>query len=158
MIRMTYAFLPLLADQNDAVVMNVASALAFVPFPSTPTYSATKAALHSFSESLRIRLADAGVQVIEVVPPGVRTTLMGQQDNEHAMPWTTSSPRPSTSCATSPTPRRSSSSAPGSSATPRPPALRRRPGHDQRLKGRGAAAKKKKKKKKKRGTLDDQLG
>ncbi|MEU0030888.1 SDR family NAD(P)-dependent oxidoreductase [Streptomyces sp. NPDC006335] len=85
-IRMTYAFLPLLAGKDDAVVMNVSSALAFVPYPSTPTYSATKAALHSFSESLRIQLAGAGVQVIEVVPPGVRTTLLGQQDNDHAMP------------------------------------------------------------------------
>ncbi|SEC28538.1 Short-chain dehydrogenase involved in D-alanine esterification of teichoic acids [Streptomyces sp. 3213] len=87
-IRMTYAFLPLLSGKDDAVVMNVTSALAFVPYPSTPTYSATKAALHSFSDSLRVQLAgaDAGVQVIEVAPPGVRTTLLGQQDNEHAMP------------------------------------------------------------------------
>ncbi|MFI6704502.1 SDR family oxidoreductase [Streptomyces sp. NPDC050509] len=87
-IRMTYAFLPLLVGKEDAVVMNVTSALAFVPFPITPTYSATKAALHSFSESLRIQLAgdDAGVQVIEMVPPGVRTGLLGQQDDDHAMP------------------------------------------------------------------------
>ncbi|MCZ4511146.1 SDR family NAD(P)-dependent oxidoreductase [Streptomyces sp. ActVer] len=87
-IRMTYAFLPLLVGKDDAVVVNVTSALAFVPFPITPTYSATKAALHSFSDSLRIQLtgADAGVQVIEVVPPGVRTTLMGQQDSDQSMP------------------------------------------------------------------------
>lgn len=87
-IRMTYAFLPLLAGKDDAVVVNVTSALAFVPYQSTPTYSATKAALHSFSESLRIQLtgADAGIQVIEVVPPGVRTTLLGQEDSEYAMP------------------------------------------------------------------------
>ncbi|MGW0861104.1 SDR family oxidoreductase [Streptomyces sp. NPDC002611] len=87
-IRMTYAFLPLLVGRDDAVVMNVTSALAFVPYQSTPTYSATKAALHSFSESLRIQLAgaDAGVQVIEVVPPGVRTTLLGQQDSDQSMP------------------------------------------------------------------------
>lgn len=87
-IRMTYAFLPLLLGQDDAVVMNVSSSLAFVPYPVTPTYSATKAALHSFSDSLRVQLnsADAGVQVIEVIPPGVRTTLLNQQDDEHAMP------------------------------------------------------------------------
>ncbi|MEW2048402.1 SDR family NAD(P)-dependent oxidoreductase [Streptomyces sp. NPDC005476] len=87
-IRMTYAFLPLLVGKDDAVVVNVTSALAFVPLPFTPTYSATKAALHSFSESLRIQLAgaDSGVQVIEVVPPAVRTTLMGQQDNDQSMP------------------------------------------------------------------------
>ena len=87
-IRMTYAFLPLLVGKDDAVVMNVTSSVAFVPFPITPTYNATKAALHSFSESLRIQLAGAGagVQVIEVVPPGVRTTLLGQQDDQNAMP------------------------------------------------------------------------
>jgi short-subunit dehydrogenase involved in D-alanine esterification of teichoic acids len=85
-IRMTYAFLPLLVSNDDAVIMNVTSALAFVPFPITPTYSATKAALHSFSQTLRVQLADAGVQVIELVPPSVRTTLLGQQDDEQAMP------------------------------------------------------------------------
>jgi short-subunit dehydrogenase involved in D-alanine esterification of teichoic acids len=85
-IRMTYAFLPLLVGKDDAVVMNVSSALAFVPLPVTPTYNATKAALHSFSESLRVQLADASVQVIEVAPPGVRTTLLGQQDDENSMP------------------------------------------------------------------------
>lgn len=87
-IRMTYAFLPLLLGKADAAVMNVTSALAFVPLPVTPTYNATKAALHSFSESLRVQLAgaDTGVQVIEVAPPGVRTTLLGQEDDENAMP------------------------------------------------------------------------
>jgi uncharacterized oxidoreductase len=85
-IRMTYAFLPHLVTQDDAVVLNVTSALAFVPLPVTPTYNATKAALHSFSESLRVQLAGTPVQVVEVAPPGVRTGLMGQQDNEQAMP------------------------------------------------------------------------
>lgn len=86
-IRMTYAFLPQLVGKADAVVMNVTSSLAFVPFPLTPTYSATKAALHSFTQSLRIQLAaDSGVQVIEVIPPNVRTTLLGQQDDDQAMP------------------------------------------------------------------------
>ncbi|MGW1025732.1 SDR family oxidoreductase [Streptomyces sp. NPDC002577] len=87
-IRMTYAFLPLLVGKDDATVMNVTSALAFVPLPITPTYNATKAALHSFSESLRVQLtgADAGIQVVEVAPPGVRTTLLDQQDDENAMP------------------------------------------------------------------------
>ncbi|HST86324.1 MAG TPA: SDR family NAD(P)-dependent oxidoreductase [Kineosporiaceae bacterium] len=85
-IRMTYAFLPHLVTKDDAAILNVTSALAFVPFPLTPTYSATKAALHSFSEGLRVQLADTPVQVIEVVPAGVRTTLMGQQDSEQAMP------------------------------------------------------------------------
>ncbi len=85
-IRMTYAFLPHLMTKDDAAVLNVTSALAFVPWPATPTYNATKAALHSFSESLRVQLAGTPVQVIEVAPPGVRTGLMGQQDNPNAMP------------------------------------------------------------------------
>ena len=85
-IRMTYAFLPYLVTKDDAAVMNVTSALAFVPFAITPTYNATKAALHSFTTSLRVQLADTPVQVIEVVPPGVRTALLGQQDDENAMP------------------------------------------------------------------------
>ena len=85
-IRMTYAFLPHLVTRDAAAILNVTSALAFVPFPLTPTYSATKAALHSFSEGLRVQLAGTPVQVIEVVPAGVRTTLMGQQDSEQAMP------------------------------------------------------------------------
>ncbi|MEU4234308.1 SDR family oxidoreductase [Nonomuraea sp. NPDC026600] len=85
-LRMTYAFLPLLVGKDDPAVINVTSALAFVPLPITPTYNATKAALHSFTESLRVQLADTGVQVIEVAPPGVRTTLLDQQDDENAMP------------------------------------------------------------------------
>lgn len=85
-IRMVYAFLPQLSKKADAAILNVSSALAFVPFPATPTYSATKAALHSFTESLRVQLAEASVEVIEIVPPGVRTTLLGQQQNEQAMP------------------------------------------------------------------------
>jgi len=85
-IRMTYAFLPRLVAQDDAVVMNMTSALAFVPLPITPTYNATKAALHSFSESLRVQLAGTDVQVIEVAPPGVQTTLMDQENSDRAMP------------------------------------------------------------------------
>lgn len=84
-IRMVYAFLPQLANKGGATILNVTSALAFVPFPATPTYNATKAALHSFTESLRVQVADT-VQVIEIVPPGVRTTLLGQQQDEQAMP------------------------------------------------------------------------
>lgn len=87
-IRMTYAFLPLLKDRDDATLVNVTSSLAFVPYPVTPTYNATKAALHSFTESLRVQLADAGsaLKVVELIPPGVRTTLLGQQDDDQAMP------------------------------------------------------------------------
>lgn len=83
---MTYAFLPQLVSSNDSVIINVSSALAFVPFPSAMTYSATKAAVHSFTESLRVQLAATSVRVVELAPPGVRTKLYGQGNDEHAMP------------------------------------------------------------------------
>ena len=85
-IRMSYALVPQLTGRQDAAILTVSSGLAFVPMPMTPTYNATKAAVHSFSESLRVQLAGSGVQVIELVPPAVRTTLMNQQDLEAAMP------------------------------------------------------------------------
>ncbi|WP_087751482.1 SDR family oxidoreductase [Paraburkholderia caledonica] len=85
-IRMTYAFLPQLRRKDDGVIINVSSALAFVPFPIAMTYSATKAAVHAFTEGLRVQLADTSVRVIELAPPGVRTTLFGQESDEHAMP------------------------------------------------------------------------
>jgi short-subunit dehydrogenase involved in D-alanine esterification of teichoic acids len=85
-IRLIAAFTESLTAQTAATIITVSSGLDFVPLPLTPTYSATKAAIHSFTESLRIQLADTGVQVIELVPPGLRTTLMGQQDSEQAMP------------------------------------------------------------------------
>ena len=85
-IRMTYAFLPQLARKNDSVIINVSSALAFVPFPIAMTYSATKAAVHAFTEGLRVQLANTSVRVIELAPPGVRTTLFGQESDEQSMP------------------------------------------------------------------------
>ena len=85
-IRMVSAFTPFLAAQKNSVIMNVSSGLAFVPLPVTPTYNATKAAIHSFTESLRVQLADTAVQVLELIPPAVQTTLLGQQDDENAMP------------------------------------------------------------------------
>ena len=85
-IRLTSAFLPQLLRQPAATVMTVSSGLAFVPLPLTPTYNATKAAVHSWTESLRVQLADTAVQVVELVPPAVRTALMGQQESAAAMP------------------------------------------------------------------------
>jgi short-subunit dehydrogenase involved in D-alanine esterification of teichoic acids len=66
--------------------MTVSSGLAFVPLPITPTYNATKAAIHSFTESMRVQLSDTGIDVLELVPPAVRTALIGQQEAENAMP------------------------------------------------------------------------
>lgn len=85
-IRMVYAFTPHLISQPSATIINVSSALAFVPLPATPTYSATKAAVHSFTQSLRVQLEHSPVEVIELAPPGVRTSLLGQENDENAMP------------------------------------------------------------------------
>lgn len=85
-IRMTYAFLPQLVKKSNSAIINVSSALAFVPLPSALTYNATKAAVHSFSESLRVQLGETPVRVIEIAPPGVRTTMFGQENDERAMP------------------------------------------------------------------------
>lgn len=85
-IRMLAAFVPFMTTRADAAILNVSSGLGFVPFPMTPTYSATKAALHSYTQSLRVQLAGTGVQVLELIPPAVQTDLMGQRDSAHAMP------------------------------------------------------------------------
>jgi uncharacterized oxidoreductase len=60
---------------NKGTVINVSSALAFVPLPAVPIYSATKAAVHSYSQSLRFQLEETGVEVIELMPPVVKTDL-----------------------------------------------------------------------------------
>ena len=85
-IRLIHAFLPHLLSQPKATVMTVSSGLAYVPLAATPTYNATKAAVHSFTESLRVQLTKSNVQVVELVPPATRTTLMGQQNSPVAMP------------------------------------------------------------------------
>jgi uncharacterized oxidoreductase len=87
-IRLTAALLPSLRKQPRATIMNVSSGLAFVPFAMTPTYCATKAAIHSYTQSLRYQLKATKVEVIELIPPYVQTTLMGDQqaDDPRAMP------------------------------------------------------------------------
>jgi uncharacterized oxidoreductase len=70
-------FLPHLLKQERPAILNVTSGLAFAPMASAPFYSATKAALHSFTLSLRHQLAGTPVQVIEIIPPAVNTDLGG---------------------------------------------------------------------------------
>jgi uncharacterized oxidoreductase len=87
-IRLTAALLPSLRKLPRATIMTVSSGLAFVPLAMTPTYCATKAAIHSYTQSLRYQLAATNVEVIELIPPYVQTTLMGDQqaNDPNAMP------------------------------------------------------------------------
>lgn len=86
-IRLTAALLPQLKARGRATIMTVSSGLAFVPLAMTPTYCATKAAIHSWSDSLRAQLDDHGIDVVELIPPAVQTDLMpGHAENPTAMP------------------------------------------------------------------------
>lgn len=75
-VRMVQQFLPHLATRREALIVNVSSGLAFVPMPLAPVYCATKAALHSYSLSLRVQLEGTGVSVVELAPPAVETPLL----------------------------------------------------------------------------------
>jgi uncharacterized oxidoreductase len=86
-IRLIAAFVEHLRAQPDATIVTVSSGLAFAPLKVTPSYSASKAAIHMLSESLRLQLADTTVKVVELVPPSVRTELLpGQENSDFAMP------------------------------------------------------------------------
>ncbi len=86
-IRLSHALLPHLLRQPAATLMTVSSGLAFVPLVATPTYCATKAAIHSWSLSLRAQLKGTSVDVIELIPPAVQTDLMpGHADNPDILP------------------------------------------------------------------------
>jgi len=87
-IRLTAALLPHLEKQPHAAILTVTSGLAFIPMAMTPTYNATKAAIHSWTQALRYQLKNTKVQVIELVPPYVQTELMGskQASDPRAMP------------------------------------------------------------------------
>ena len=74
-VRMVQQFLPHLRTQPGALIVNVSSGLAFIPFPAAPVYCAAKAGIHSYTQSLRIQLQGAGVTVVELAPPGVETPL-----------------------------------------------------------------------------------
>lgn len=87
-IRLTAALLPHMQQQTDSAILTVSSGLAFVPMARTPTYCATKAAIHSYSQSLRHQLKGTPTEVIEIIPPYVQTQLMGkhQASDPNAMP------------------------------------------------------------------------
>jgi uncharacterized oxidoreductase len=85
-IRMTSALIEHLKKQNTAAVINVTSGLAFVPMAITAIYSSSKAALHSYTLSMRYRLKGSTVKVLELAPPWVRTDLMNSNEAPLAMP------------------------------------------------------------------------
>jgi uncharacterized oxidoreductase len=75
-IRMVQQFLPHLRRRSDALIVMVSSGIAFVPFSIAPVYSATKAGVRAYARCLRTQLADSGVTVVELAPPGTETPLM----------------------------------------------------------------------------------
>ena len=84
-IVLTSLLMPTLKAQRGPVIINITSALAFVPLALAPTYSATKAALHAYTESLRFQLQHSGIQVIEIAPPRVETDMEGSTDSDYTM-------------------------------------------------------------------------
>ncbi len=87
-LRTTSAFIDILTA-NKGTVINVSSGLAFAPLPPAPIYSATKAAIHSYTQSLRFQLEETGVEVIEIMPPAVKTDMTAELSEGGASLMTT---------------------------------------------------------------------
>jgi uncharacterized oxidoreductase len=87
-LEMMAAFLPTLMQQPNSTIITTSSGLGFVPFAPFPTYSATKAFLHSWVQSLRFQLRETSVEVLELIPPYVQAALAGPHGptDPHAMP------------------------------------------------------------------------
>jgi len=88
-IRMVHQFLPHLKKQAAAAIVNVSSGLAFVPFPLSPVYSATKSGIHAYTQVLRLQLKNTNVRVFELAPPATDTPLvkkLGDEKLEKAVP------------------------------------------------------------------------
>jgi uncharacterized oxidoreductase len=86
--RITAILMPLLLSQPKATIMTVSSGLAFLPIYPNPSYCASKAAIHSWTQSLRYQLRDTSVEVLEIAPPYAQTELAGrsQVNDPNAMP------------------------------------------------------------------------
>ncbi len=81
-IRMVHQFLPHLKTKKQAAILNVTSGLALVPFPLSPVYGASKAGLHSYSQSLRVQLKNTGIRVFELLAPAAKTALNDKFSSE----------------------------------------------------------------------------
>jgi short-subunit dehydrogenase involved in D-alanine esterification of teichoic acids len=84
-IRVIDAFTPHLLRRGDGTIMTVSSGIGFLPFPLMPTYAASKAGVHAYSEALRAQLAGTGVEVTELVPPAVATLPEHKKFNPRAL-------------------------------------------------------------------------
>lgn len=84
-IRVIDAFIPHLIARVRGTIITVTSGIGFLPFPVMPTYAASKAGVHAYSEALRAQLDGTGVEVAELVPPAVATTPEFAQSNPHAL-------------------------------------------------------------------------
>jgi uncharacterized oxidoreductase len=88
-IHLAALLIPALRKRREAAIVNISSGLAFTPLAHVPVYCATKAALHSWSLSLRHQLRETSVRIFEIVPPMVATDLGGRrrrpEDNDRAM-------------------------------------------------------------------------
>ncbi|KGE13819.1 SDR family oxidoreductase [Sphingobacterium deserti] len=87
-IQMVHQFLPHLLTKKSAGIVNVSSGIAFMSYSAAPIYSATKAGIRAYTQSLRLQLEDSSVQVFEMIPPGVKTKLQDdwvKQPNDSMM-------------------------------------------------------------------------
>lgn len=87
-MRLNNALIPHFLNRETAFIMTVSSGLAYLPSALFPTYCATKAAIHSYSQGLRYQLKDTRIEVLELAPPYVQTSLTGehQMTDPNAMP------------------------------------------------------------------------
>ncbi|PTB95563.1 short-chain dehydrogenase [Marivirga lumbricoides] len=81
-IRMNHLFLPHIKTKKSAAVVNISSGLAFLPFPLSPIYSASKSGIHAYSKVLRLQLKNTNVKIFEIAPPLTETTLMDAFTND----------------------------------------------------------------------------
>jgi uncharacterized oxidoreductase len=103
-IRVIDAFTPYLIARGNGTIITVTSGIAFLPFPVMPTYAASKAAVHAYTEALRAQLDGTGIEVAELVPPAVATTPEFAQRNPHALVLTEFSAEVMDLLQTNPTP------------------------------------------------------
>ena len=104
-IRVIDAFTPHLLARGSGTVITVSSGIGFLPFPPMPTYAASKAAVHAYSEALRAQLDGTGVEVAELVPPAVATTEENARLNPAALPLADYGAEVMSLLAADPTPR-----------------------------------------------------